>query len=181
MNLCIHQQPTDIQLPKTVYQKAQQFAEQVIATVNYSDSNQNNRAKIQQDHYVSKLGEEAVRQLYERAGWQVKGPDYTIYEGQRKSWEEDLFVDDIGLAVKTQKRSSANRYGLSWTFQCSAKRKDPILNDPLAWVCFVVYEDVGDHACLVYPAMQIQQLDFKAPKLKHLRAKKKVIYAEDFK
>ena len=181
MNLRLDQQISRIVLSASAFKKAHDFAQQVISTVNYKDSNQSNLSKIQQDHFVSKLGEEAVRQLYVEAGWQVKGPDYEIYESKKKSWEEDLFVDDIGLAVKTQKRSSAERYGLSWTFQTSQKRKDPVLNDPLAWVCFVVYEDTGDKNCLVYPAMQIQELSFKAPKLKYLQGKKQVVYAEDFK
>ncbi|MEM9884885.1 MAG: hypothetical protein AAF849_03265 [Bacteroidota bacterium] len=180
MNLRLHQELCKVILPATVFTKANNFAEEVVRTVNYKDSNQSNLAKIQQDHFVSKLGEEAVRQIYEQANWQVKGPDYTIYEGKRKSWEEDLFVDDIGLAVKTQKRTSADRYGLSWTFQCSERRKDPVLNHPLAWVCFVVFEDTTDKSCSVYPAMQIQELRFRPPKLKHLQNKKKVVYAEDF-
>ncbi|MEL6720179.1 MAG: hypothetical protein AAFO82_03015 [Bacteroidota bacterium] len=180
MNLTIFNQAVEVGISTVEIDRAKQFAEAVIQTVNYSDSNQKNKAKIQEDHFVSKLGEEAVRKIYEQAGLQVKGPDYEIYEGKQKSWAEDLYIDDIGLAVKTQKRSAANRYGLSWTFQSSERRKDPILNDPLAWVCFVVFEDVGNKNCLVYPAKQIHMLQFKPPKLKYLVGKKQVVYAKDF-
>ncbi|MEN0045695.1 MAG: hypothetical protein AAF806_01415 [Bacteroidota bacterium] len=181
MNLAILNKATEVEITKAEFKRAQAFAEAVISTVNYSDSNQKNKAKIQEDHFVSKLGEEAVRKIYERANFQVKGPDYEIYKGKKKSWEEDLYIDDIGMAVKTQKRSAANRYGLSWTFQCSEKRKDPVLKDPLAWVCFVVFEDIGSKNCLVYPAKQIGILKFRPPKLKYLIGKKQVVYAEDFK
>jgi len=180
MNLDIFNQAIEVEITAAEIKRAKQFAEAVISTVNYSDSNQCNKAKIQEDHFVSKLGEEAVRKMYERANFQVKGPDYAIYEGKKKSWEEDLYVDDIGMAVKTQKRSAANRYGLSWTFQCSEKRRDPVLNDPLAWVCFVVFEDVGNKNCLVYPAKQIGKLKFRPPKLEYLIGKKQVVYAADF-
>jgi len=180
MNLAIFNKAVKVAITSTEIKRAKKFAEAVISTVNYSDSNQRNNAKIQDDHFVSKLGEEAVRILYEQANFQVKGPDYVIYEGKKKSWEEDLYIDDIGMAVKTQKRSSANHYGLSWTFQCSEKRRDPVLKDPLAWVCFVVFEDIGSQNCLVYPAKQIGALKFRPPKLKYLIGKKQVVYAEDF-
>lgn len=180
MSLIIFNKATEIAITAEEIKKAQKFAKAVVSTVNYSDSNQRNNAKIQEDHFVSKLGEEAVRKIYEQAGFQVKGPDYTIYERKKKSWEEDLYIDDIGMAVKTQKRSAANRYGLSWTFQCSEKRKDPVLDAPLAWVCFVVFEDIGNKNCLVYPAKQIGTLKFRPPKLEYLIGKKQVVYAKDF-
>jgi hypothetical protein len=91
-------------------------------TFNYEDSNQFNKEKIKQDHFISKLGEKAVRQSFEKFGKVVKGPDYTIYQQKQKSWKEDVYTDDFALAVKTQKKSAAIRYGLSWTFQSSSFR-----------------------------------------------------------
>ncbi|HSG43126.1 MAG TPA: hypothetical protein VLA72_08215 [Anaerolineales bacterium] len=58
---------------------------------------------------------------------EILGPDNTIYSGKRKSWDADLKINDIEVAVKTQRRLAAMRYGLSWTFQDSPKRRDPIL------------------------------------------------------
>jgi len=34
---------------------------------------------------------------------------------KKKAWDEDLIIGGIELAVKTQKRSAAKRYGASWT------------------------------------------------------------------
>ncbi len=179
MSLRIFKTPIAVSISSQQIAQAKRFAQQVIPTVNYRDSNQTNRAKIQNDHFVSKLGEEAVAQVFREHDWQIKGPDYSIYEGKNKSWEEDLYVDDIGLAVKTQKQSSATRYGLSWTFQSSPKRRDPILDAPLAWVCFVLCDEQNNYNCLVYPPYQIHELVFKDPKLARLKGKKKVLYAED--
>lgn len=161
---------------------AMQFAQQVVPTVNYRDSNQSNLLKIQDDHFISKIGEEAVRKVFLHLEKAVRGPDYTIYSGRAKSWEEDLFIDEIGLAVKTQKRTSADRYGLSWTFQNSGKRKDPVLKSPDSWVSFVLCNDSdGSYDCVVFPPFQIRELVFKKPKLRHLWGKKEVVYYEDLK
>lgn len=160
--------------------QALQFAQMVMPTVNYRDSNQHNLLKIQDDHFISKIGEEAVRKVFEFYQKKVIGPDYNIYTAKEKSWEEDLFVEGVGLAVKTQKWSSAKRYGLSWTFQSSGIRKDPILKMPEAWVCFALCNDLeNNYQCFVYPPIQIKNLVFKKPKLSHLWGKKAVVYAGD--
>jgi hypothetical protein len=175
--------PQRVILPPLCLEKAQRFAQQVTPTVGipgkgYGDTGQGNLQKIQQDHYTSKVGEEAVRQVLIQLGHGVVGPDYQIYFGSYKSWDADLKIDGVDLAVKTQSVELARRFGLSWTFQWSAQRRDPILLSPHAWVCFV---QANTHAgdCLVYPPYQIQELTFAEPKLSRLRNTKKVVYAED--
>lgn len=171
--------PQTIHLPPEIITRAQTFADAVIDTVNYRDSNQRMKQKIRDDHFVSKLGEEAVHLVFEARGCVVQGPDYTIYDGKQKSWEADLRVNTLDVAVKTQRRSAANRYDLSWTFQDSPARHDPILSMPEAWVCLVVYEDLNPgYECLVYPLRKIKQLIFEAPRLKHLVGKKQAVYLE---
>lgn len=135
--------------------------------------------KIRDDHFVSKLGEEAVRFVFETRNCKVEGPDYTIYTGKGKSWAADLKINDLDVAVKTQRRSAAKRYGLSWTFQDSPERRDPILDTPEDWVCLVVYEDLNtDYECVVYPLRKIKQLIFEAPRLSKLVGKKQAVYLE---
>lgn len=169
-------------LSKDKIAKAADFSKAVISTINYSDSNQTIKSKIQNDHFISKLGEEAVKLVFEDSEQIVKGPDYKIYQGRKKSWEEDLFVDGIGVAVKTQKWSAAEKYGLSWTFQDAPVRRDPILKNDENWVCFVLVDDRNEGLeCRVFPPFQIKDLTFKNPKLKHLIGKKKVVYFEDLK
>ena len=162
-------------LPEAV-KRAMVFAEAVLDTVNYRDSNQATKKKIHDDHFISKLGEEAVRLVFESRDCIVKGPDYSIYNSKQKSWAADLKINSLDVAVKTQRRSAANRYGLSWTFQDSPKRRDPILDVPNAWVCLVVYEDLkSEYECVVYPLRKIKQLIFETPRLSHLVGKKQVV------
>ncbi|RMG83533.1 MAG: hypothetical protein D6714_09540 [Bacteroidetes bacterium] len=174
--------PKKVKMAPADIEHALAFAQQVVPTVNYLDSNQSNQLKILDDHFVSKIGEEAVRKVFVSLGCAVVGPDYDVYEGRRKSWAEDLFVEGTPLAVKTQKRTAANRYGLSWTFQNSPKRRDPVLQSPDAWVCFVLCNDhAGQYDCVVLPPVRVGELRFREPRLAHLKGKKKVVYFEDLK
>lgn len=162
--------------------RANAFAEAVINTVNYRDSNQTIKKKIHDDHFVSKLGEEAVRLVFESRDCIVEGPDYSIYNSRQKSWAADLKINLLEVAVKTQRRSAANRYGLSWTFQDSPRRRDPILDMADAWVCLVVFEDLkSDYEYVVYPLRKIKQLIFEAPRLNKLVGKKQAVYLETLK
>lgn len=171
--------PQVIQIPEDAKQRASEFAKAVASTVNYKDSNQSIQNKIQDDHFVSKLGEEAVRILFQSRECQVEGPDYGVYEARRKSWAADLKINGLDVAVKTQRRSAGNRYDVSWTFQDSPERRDPILDMPDAWVCLVVFEDLQDVTeCLVYPLRKIKQLIFEAPRLARLVGKKQAVYLE---
>ena len=171
--------PQLVHLPPEAVSRARAFAARVTDTVNYCDSHQTELPKISDDHFVSKLGEEAVRLVFEARQCKVKGPDYSIYPGSEKSWTADLRINELEVAVKTQRRSAASRYRLSWTFQDSPRRRDPILSRPEAWVCLVVYEDLEKgYACLVYPLRKIKQLIFEAPRLSKLAGKKQAVYLE---
>ena len=171
--------PQVIHLPAEAVTRARAFAEAVVETVNYHDSNQTQKKKIQDDHFVSKLGEEAVKLVFETRNCIVEGPDHSVYDGKKKSWAADLRINALDVAVKTQRRSAANRYGLSWTFQDSPRRRDPILSMPEAWVCLVTYEDLKpDFECVVYPLRKIKQLIFEPPRLSYLSGKKKTVCME---
>ena len=169
-----------VYLPRATIEKAKKFASDVIDTVNYEDSNQINRTKIKDDHFISKLGEEAVKKVFENLGKSVNGPDYTIYSQKQKSWAADLRVEGKDLAVKTMKKSAASKYGLSWTFQSSSFRRDSILDKPNAWVVFVEVDDTDPaKPCTVYSPCQMKELTLKDPVLQHLKGKKLVAYAKD--
>ena len=160
--------------------KARDFAKLVTPTIGspgsgYRDTNQFDLKKIENDHFVSKAGEEAVRIVFEKFERQVKGPDYRIYEGKQKSWDSDLYIDGLGLAVKTQSTALSKRFGLSWTFQSGSQRRDPILSKPGAWVCFVEFNP-SIRQCRVFPPYQIKELTFGEPKLEKLKGSKKVVY-----
>ena len=169
-------------LPPAIILKAKTFADAVVDTVNYADSNQRNKAKIRNDHFISKIGEEAVCAAFRHFGEPINTPDYEIYDGKSKSWAADLISNNIEIAVKTQARSQAKKYGLSWTFQSSKKRFDPILNEPESWVCFVACDDTKEnYECFVSQPQQIKNLIFESPILAHLKGKKQVVYARSLK
>lgn len=171
--------PQTIRLSPEEVARARAFAEAVVETVNYRDSAQTKKKKICDDHFVSKVGEQAVRLVFEARHCIVEGPDYTVYEDKQKSWRADLKINELEVAVKTQRRSVANRYDLSWTFQDSPRRRDPILSMPEAWVCLVVYEDLRPgYACSVYPLRKIKHLIFESPRLQRLVGKKQAVYLE---
>jgi len=166
----------EVHLSTDLVRKAATFSQQVVATTNYADANQFSRKKIQDDHFISKLSEEAARLVLANYA-QVRGPDYSIYNGKEKSWDDDLYVGETSIAVKTQRRTAAQKFGLSWTFQAGASRKDTILLKPDAWVIFVEYNDLSPYQCFVYPLFQIKELSFGAPKLSKLKDHKVVVYA----
>ena len=171
--------PQTVHVPLEAIARASAFADAVLETVDYRDSGQTKKKKIRDDHFVSKLGEEAVRLVFEARECAVHGPDYTVYSSERKSWVADLKVNALDVAVKTQRRSAATRYDLSWTFQDSPERRDPILSMPDAWVCLVVYEDLKPGCeCLAFPLRKIRQLIFEPPRLTRLIGKKQAVYLE---
>lgn len=172
--------PVKILPGAAIISRARKFSEDVVPTVDYKESNQSNLAKIRDDHFISKLGEEAVKQVFEERGNKVTGPDYNVYHRKKKNWNADLIVNGIEVAVKTQKKSAADKYGLSWTFQFSLVRKDPVLRNPTAWICFVECDDSdANYFCQVFPPRKMKSLLLKEPKLPHLKGKKIVVYAED--
>lgn len=169
-----------ISLEACVSEKAWKFAQEVAPTTNYSDGGQHLLDKIRMDHYISKLGEEAAREVFKRY-CVVEGPDYTLYEKSKKSWDDDLKIGGVGMAVKTQSRTAAIKYGLSWMFQDGQYKKDTILNKPESWVVFTVFDDKNPFNVYVYPPYQIKELTFAPPKLEHLKGSKKVVYVDTLK
>jgi len=59
--------------------------------------------KIIEDHFICKIGEEAVKIVFQNLAKKVMEPDYEIYQVKQKTWDEALKIDDVPIAVKTQK------------------------------------------------------------------------------
>ncbi|MBU1098392.1 MAG: hypothetical protein KKB34_18075 [Bacteroidetes bacterium] len=177
----LFEKPIIVEIPTKKIYLAKEFANAVVKTVNYNDCDQYKRTKIENDHFISKLGEEAVYLVFSKYTTDIIKPDYTIYVGDYKSWSPDLTINKMPLAVKTQKTSTSKKYGLSWTFQFSKTRKDPLLLKSEQWVCFVECDDLNNFLSKVFPPVQIKQLQFREPVLQYLKGKKKVIYYSDLK
>ncbi len=82
-------------LPEAV-KRAQHFAEKVVVTTDYSDCNQVEIEKIKNDHFISKLGEEAARIVLSKFA-KVSLPDYNIYPAFQKSCAKTLLPMDMAL------------------------------------------------------------------------------------
>jgi hypothetical protein len=171
------EEPQDVLLPAHLQLRAQTYAMAVRGTVNYADSNQTT-PKVRGDHQSGKLGEEAVRLVYQSFASAVEGPDYEVYTGRRKSWAADLKLDGAALHVKTQTTKAALLYGLSWMFQDSSTRSDSVLKTQDEWVAFVLLDEEGARA-RVFPPQQMKSLRFSPPMLAHLQGKKAVVYARE--
>lgn len=174
-----------------VIKKVKDFSKSVVETTNYKDSNQQNMEKIKKDHFISKIGEEAVFNVFKKLGHVLHnisgtiGPDYNIYSGKKKTWDHDLYFGKIGIAVKTHALSSViSTNGIySWTFQSiSQGRKDPILDRKDDIVVFVTCDDFNSgrfYDCTVYPPYRIGELKFSEPYFEHVKGSKKVVLRSD--
>lgn len=148
---------------------ASKFARRCVKTVDYKNQSPD---KVRKDIYIGKLGEEAVAIVLQTLGVDVVGPDYTIYDSLDKSWDSDLYISDVGIAVKTQSIEMARKYELSWTFSVN----DPILNDKEAIVAFVMLDGLTAY---VFPLKRIKDLHFRDPVLEYLHGIKKVVYQKE--
>jgi hypothetical protein len=172
----------NVTIDRSIAEEAWSFANKVVRTTDYADNRQTNKKKVTLDHFTSKLGEAAVYIVLSEYG-SINPPDYNVYPAKQKSWSSDLYFEDISIAVKTQLRSQANRYGLSWVFQGGPQRRDTILDQPEAWVFFVECNDTKPNRDIyelyVYPPYQMKELNFGDPKRTDLIGQKLVVYADE--
>ena len=167
--------PVEVILNKETLAAARQYAQGVVDTVDYSKRNQLDRDKIIDDHFVGKLGEAAVEFVLQTRGIEISHPDYAVYNKHGKSWASDLFIDSQGIAVKTQKLTTALRFGLSWTFHF----EDPVLCQPEAVVYYVLFNDHKGNRLVVYPGKKIKDTVFGSPAKDILKSIKRIVYAKD--
>lgn len=156
------------------------FAEQVSLTTNYSDCGQDNYNLKVYQHYIGKLGELAVY-LYLRDKVNITKPDFEIYHGKRKSWDSDLKSEDINISIKTQDFRSANRFGISWTFQYIKNgRADSSLREKHIVIPTLYDNTYYDRTrIIIFPSRKMEEIIFNEPKKESLKGKKLVMYAKD--
>lgn len=79
--------------------------------------------EIMKEQNVSgKMGELGVKNYFENNGIKVNGFDLNIYNKSQKSYRSDLIIlNDIKIHCKSTNFITAERYGLSWTFQWANK------------------------------------------------------------
>lgn len=117
-----------IKISKRVYNKCVKFAEERISGSKsvYAYRGESRVDKMIDDIIIGCMGEWAVEAHLSSIGFECSEPDMVIYEKKRKSFDADLYVDDICIHVKSQGVESAKRYGNSWLFQ----RRDSLVSNP---------------------------------------------------
>ena len=103
--------------------KCKKFAHDVVGTNidKYRERNQTDVDKIIDDIFVGKLAEYASFKLLTSRGKNVQEPDTQIYSVRKKSFSADLTDGINQYHVKCMKKSTAERFGLSWSFQIEDK------------------------------------------------------------
>lgn len=144
----------------------------------YKKRGENDLAKIRQDIYCGALAEFAVYNYLQMDNLDCSEPDLQIYASKAKSYAPDLVAGGKNIHVKSQSQESADRWGLSWTFQ----RLDPLLKhakpDDFIALCMVKGNAVEIKAILRADTVGREQLfsDCRVPKY---AATKKVIYYDE--
>lgn len=150
----------------------------------YRRRNQTDPKVIERQIFVGKLGEVAAVEWLKRRGYEPTEPDFEIYPANRKSYAADLRVVSQPIHVKSQEKSAADRFGLSWTFQyggSTGSDREIFCAEPKGSVIFTM---VDGHAVHIYGAPLAKTLRdrdlFRDPALPRLRGIKTVVYYKDF-
>ena len=169
--------------------QAQDFSTRLMPTLTYLGSrNQSNSELIQHQNVVGKLGEFAVRRMFQNIGADVS--PVNLFVTTQKSWDADLLIAGrIRVHVKSQDVPSALGWGLSWSFGIGDKdgnkggHRDKEIFDSYRDVDQVVFCLVSDEwvgICAQIPVHKLHDLNlFRDPKKKSLVGIKRVVYFKD--
>jgi len=166
-----------------VIEIATRFANEVIGTNHYySNRGQSNKDTIIHQIFVGKIGEFAVRQWYIQKGFACSEVDVTVT--RKKTFEPDLRVDGHACHVKSQSMESAQRFGISWTFQFAGSKgaghRDHEIFDTYSEHDRVIFCVVNPPAVKIMAEIKVSDLHklslFDLPKKKELAEYKRVIY-----
>lgn len=119
---------TIIKYGKRLLNKCEKFATKRItgSAHLYKYRGESRQDKMIDDIKIGCLGEWAVYKHLQQLGYDPSEPDMKIYEKRRKSFDADIYCDEIEVHVKSQGVKSAKRYGNSWLVQ----RSDKLVSEP---------------------------------------------------
>lgn len=105
----------------------------------YATRGQSDLKKVTWDIRNGKLAEEISYSLLSQTFPNLSTPDYQIYQDKQKSWDADLKNDKVQIAVKSQDKKTAERFGLSWVF---SKNDTNVFDkqDQQHYACFVMLD-----------------------------------------
>lgn len=140
----------------------------------YASRNQTSETKVKADIYIGKMAEFAVFNYLVSKGKDCSAPDILIYEGNKKSYDADLFVNGSSpLHVKSCVDSRI--YSNSWVFQPN----DPLVTNPAEdeAIALVIIRPDAVFDCYIVKAPDVIDM-YRAPR--KIELNKKVLYEEDF-
>lgn len=166
---------TKIELSEEVVKRCRAFAEEVVHTNidQYKRRNQGNPTKIIEQIVTGKMGEFAFSQFLGTAE-----PDLQIYAKKQKSFGADLTHDNLQVHVKSQSKNSADKYGVSWSFQVQDKLITQPKEEDFLGLCVIEGNVVEIYDFI--PATKVVGV-LREPVLPQLRFTKRVLYWEDLK
>ena len=149
----------------------------------YARRGQSDVNKIIWDIRNGKLAEEISYSLLSKNFPNLSAPDYQIYQAGQKSWDADLKNDKIQIAVKSQNKETAERFGLSWIF---SKNDTNVFdtNDQHHYACFVMLDlkrSYGVLKAIVSIEWLKQNNLFKPLRKANLNSTKVAVYYDDLK
>jgi hypothetical protein len=117
-----------INIKKRIFDRCEKFAVKRVTGSSdlYALRGEPRKEKMVHDILVGALGEWAIEEHLTSLGYECTKPDMKIYDKANKSFDADLFVDDVEIHVKSQGMASVKRYGNSWLLQ----RYDKIVAEP---------------------------------------------------
>ena len=174
---------------KDYWHKCRLYAENEFATVQKTRAQrgQTNPKRIKHQTAVGKMGELIACDHLREMGYNCSDPDFTIYNGKKKSWDSDMHIlsshGKFKVACKAQDEVSAKRYGRSWIFQKGGHgygHTDPIIQKGESLSVFVSLNLAEKSAEVMGPFRMCDMRPlFKEPRLKSLRYSKVALYWED--
>jgi len=174
---------------KDYWHKCRLYAENEFATVQKTRAQrgQTNPKRIKHQTAVGKMGELIACDHLREMGYNCSDPDFTIYNGKKKSWDSDMHIlsshGKFKVACKAQDEVSAKRYGRSWIFQKGGHgygHTDPIIQKGESLSVFVSLNLAEQTAEVMGPFRMCDMRPlFKEPRLKSLRYSKVALYWED--
>lgn len=172
--------------------QCEQFALDSIDTHlrHYQRRGQTNKEKILRDITVGKMGELALYiYLSKSVSFASTAPDFEIHKGGRKRFGADLFLTQGGeqypVHIKTQDKSSSDKYGDSWLFQWGGAglgHTDKIFKSYDPKELFAACNVNGQNVVIlgIWHLKDLFENDlFKEPRLQWFKNTKKALYLKD--
>lgn len=167
-----------VKISKKIYNMCVRFADKRLKDSKscYYYRGERNVDKMREDIIIGTMGEWAVEAHLSSMGYYCSEPDMKIYDKRRKSFEADLYVDEIEVHVKSQGLESSKKYGHSWLLQKSDKIvTNPRDNEIFAFTCVEHEERIVDVLGYCW-AKDMQYGECKVP---WYRSTKVAIYLQD--